>query len=182
MTTSPPGKGCCWLMLYFNEARLPLVSLFTYSGSICECFAFLTLILKTIIMLYKHYCWLMNLVFLIYLFTYLLSFFVLYLFINHRQHCVFVVRAFVKESVFDVCVWFRSGYACACVYSYLSPINEMWLIWNHLIFLPFFSYDELQTIIKTMRNHKKIKDMASVLTGKGFKVSSYGMFSFWIMG
>ena len=103
MTTSPPGKGCCWLMLYFNEARLPLVSLFTYSGSICECFAFLTLILKTI-MLYKHYCWLMNLVFLVYLFTYLLSFFVLFLFINHRQHCVFVVRAFVKESVFDVCV------------------------------------------------------------------------------
>ena len=37
--------------------------------------------------------------------------------------------------------------------------------WYGLCFAVCCSYDDLRNVIKTMRNHKKIKDMASVLTG-----------------
>ncbi len=30
---------------------------------------------------------------------------------------------------------------------------------------PHFRFDDIQTIIKTLKNHKKIKDMANVLDG-----------------
>lgn len=52
----------------------------------------------------------------------------------------------------------------------LCPQNERQPLFDHLISGYFSSYDELRSIIKTMRNHKKIKDMASVLTGKGLNV------------
>lgn len=52
----------------------------------------------------------------------------------------------------------------------LCPQNERLPLFDHLISGYFSSYDELRSIIKTMRNHKKIKDMASVLTGKGLNV------------
>ena len=61
------------------------------------------------------------------------------------------------------------GCVCACMLC-LCPQNERLPLFDHLISGYFSSYDELRSIIKTMRNHKKIKDMASVLTGKGLNV------------